>query len=261
MNEQIRHGSRGSVALFITCLVDLFRPSVGFAAVQLLEQAGYRVDVPEAQTCCGQPAYNSGDSDTAAGVAAQVIRTFSEYDYVVVPSGSCAATIIVHYPDLLRHDPALQSAARDLADRTWELTRFLAEVADIEVRDTSFDGKVAYHDSCSGLRELGIREQPRELLAGVHGLRLQEMEDRDVCCGFGGTFCVKYPEISERMVDNKLDAIRDTGASTLLSGDLGCLLNMAGRMYRRGMHVRAYHVAEVLAGMGDEPAIGEGRKR
>jgi len=261
MNEQIRHGAGTTVALFVTCLVDLFRPSVGFAAVHLLERAGFRVEVPEAQTCCGQPAYNSGDSITAAGLAAQVIRTFSEYDYVVAPSGSCAATIIAHYPDLLRHDPALQAAARDLADRTWELMRFLAEVADLEARDTTFEGSVTYHDSCSGLRELGIREQPRQLLSGVHGLRLHEMEDRDVCCGFGGTFCVKYPEISERMVDDKLDAIRDTGASTLLSGDLGCLLNMAGRMHRRGMQVRAYHVAEVLAGMSDEPAIGEGRKR
>lgn len=260
MTDKTESGNQGVVALFVTCLVDLFRPAVGFATVRLLEDAGYRVEVPEQQTCCGQPAYNSGDNYHAIALAKQVIETFSGYDYVVVPSGSCAGTITAHFPDLLRRDPALQDAAYRLAEKTWELTRFLTEVAGVQRLDASYDGKVTYHDSCSGLRELGIRQQPRKLLGCVSGLQLEEMEDTEVCCGFGGTFCVKYPEISTRLVSDKIEHIQGTGAATLLSGDLGCLLNIAGRMQRLGVPVRAYHVAEILADMGDQPAIGEGEK-
>ncbi len=251
-----------TVALFATCLVDLFRPNVGMATVKLLEQAGYRVEVPEQQTCCGQPAYNSGDDARAAALARQLIRQFESYQYVVVPSGSCAGTIITHYPELFRADKEWQDAAYRLAERTWELTRFLTEVAGLSLDgNAAFAGRTTYHDSCSGLRELDIRKQPRELLSQVTGLELVEMEERDTCCGFGGTFCVKYPEISERMVSNKVDCIRKTGAGTLLAGDLGCLMNMAGRMQRLNVPVRAYHVAEVLAGMADGPAIGEEESR
>lgn len=251
-------GERGTVALFVTCLVDLFRPSVGLAAVRLLENAGYRVEVPEAQTCCGQPAWNSGDNRRAAALAAQVLDAFRDYRHVVVPSGSCAGTLVKSYPALFADDPERLQQARDLAQRTMELTRFLTEIAGAGVC-AHFSGTATYHDSCSGLRELGIREQPRQLLSGVTGLQLREMADTEVCCGFGGTFCVKYPEISERLVSDKVATIRDSGADTVLSGDLGCLLNIAGRLQREGSPVRAFHVAEILADMGDSPAIGEGK--
>ena len=261
MTENRSSSAGKRVGLFPTCLVDLFRPSVGFATVKLLEDAGYSVDVPDGQTCCGQPAYNNGDDERARGLARQVIEAYRGYDYVVVPSGSCGGTIITHYSEMFRNDREWQDAAMELAGRTWELTRFLREVAQVESLQANYTGKVTYHDSCSGLRELNIREQPRQLLTGVTGLELREMADTDVCCGFGGTFCVKYPEISERMVSNKVENIRQTGADTLLAGDLGCLMNMAGRLQREGVPVKAYHVAEILAGIDDTPAIGEGETR
>lgn len=248
------------VALFVTCLVDLFRPSVGMAAVKLLEEAGCRVAVPEAQTCCGQPAYNSGDRQDAKRLARGVIAAFEGFDYVVAPSGSCAGMISHHYPALFADEPEWAARARDLARRTWELTAFLTDVCGVERVAARFDGSVTYHDSCSGLRELGVKRQPRRLLASVAGLTLQEMAEPEVCCGFGGTFCVKYPEISDAMVQRKTADIAATGAGTLLAGDMGCLLNMAGKLKREGSPVRARHVAEVLAGMADGPAIGEGRE-
>jgi L-lactate dehydrogenase complex protein LldE len=245
------------VALFVTCLVDLFRPSVGFAAVKLMQDAGCVVDVPEAQTCCGQPAYNSGDRKDTIAIARQVIEAFEGYDYVVAPSGSCAGMIMKHYPELFEGDPVWATRAEDLSARTHELVSFLTDVLKIEHVDAAFDGTVTYHDSCSGLRELGIHGQPRKLLADVEGLHLRELPDANVCCGFGGTFCVKYPDISNRMVGNKADLIVETGAETLLAGDMGCLMNMAGKLQRNGANVRVRHVAEVLAGMTDTPAIGE----
>jgi len=245
------------VGLFVTCLVDLIRPSVGFAAVRLLEQAGCLVEVPRAQTCCGQPAYNSGDRADTRAIAAAVIEAFEGFDYVVAPSGSCAAMIREHYPPLFADDPAMAEAARDLAGRTHELISFLTDVRGLDAVEARFDGRVTYHDSCSGLRELRVREQPRALLATVDGVELTELPDADVCCGFGGTFCVKYPDISNVMVSTKADAIEGTGADTLLAGDLGCLLNMAGKLKRRGSAVQVRHVAEVLAGQTDTPAIGE----
>ncbi len=246
-----------NVALFVTCLVDLFRPSVGFAAVRLLESAGCRVSVPKAQTCCGQPAYNSGDRRSAIAVAEGVLGAFRDFDYVVAPSGSCAGMIKVHYPALFAGDPGRSAAALDLARRTYELTSFLTDVLGVTAVDARFDGEVTYHDSCSALRELGVMEQPRRLLDTVAGLRRTELPNADVCCGFGGTFCVKYPEISTDMVRKKASAVAATGAGTLLSGDLGCLLNIAGRLEREGSHVRVRHVAEVLAGSCANPAIGE----
>ncbi len=246
------------VGLFVTCLVDLFRPSVGFAAVKLLEAAGCTVEVPRAQTCCGQPAYNSGDQADTRAVAAGVIAAFSGYDYVVAPSGSCAAMIREHYPALFAGNPALEEKAAALAARTHELTSFLTDVRGMKKVDAAFAGRVTYHDGCSGLRELGIRDQPRALLGTVEGLDLTELVESEACCGFGGTFCVKYPEISNTMVSDKAERIEQSGADTLLAGDLGCLLNMAGKLSRTGAKVRVRHVAEVLAGMTDEPAIGEG---
>lgn len=243
------------VGLLATCLVDLMRPSVGFAAVKLLEDAGCVVDVPS-QTCCGQPAYNSGDRSTTRKLAAQVIQAFHGFDYVVVPSGSCGGMVIKHYPELFANDPNLLPEAEALAERTYELVSFLTDVMGVTAVQATFDGTVTYHDSCSGLRELGIREQPRRLLRTVRGLDLIEMTDPDVCCGFGGTFAVKYGELSNAIVERKADRIVESGARTIVAGDLGCLMNMAGKLSRRGSPTEVRHVAEVLAGMADVAPIG-----
>jgi L-lactate dehydrogenase complex protein LldE len=249
---------RHRVALFVTCLVDLYRPSVGFAAVKLLEDAGCQVEVPAAQTCCGQPAYNSGAKDLTKDIARQVIESFRGYDYVVVPSGSCGGMIHAHYPELFADDPEWLARARELAGRTHELVSFLTDVLGVTRVAASWPGgAVTYHDSCSGLRELGVREQPRALLRSIDGLSIAELPYAEVCCGFGGTFCIKYPDISDRMVGDKAANIAQTGAALLLAGDLGCLLNMAGKLKRQGSTVQVRHVAEVLAGALDTPAIGE----
>jgi L-lactate dehydrogenase complex protein LldE len=237
------------VALFVTCLVDLFRPSVGFAAVKLLEDAGCTVDVPAAQSCCGQPAYNSGDRADAKAIARQVIAAFAGYDYVVVPSGSCGGMIKTHYPALFADEPDMAAQAQALAARTYELVSFLADVLKHDHLVARYAGTVTYHDACSGLRELGIKDQPRRLLQSVAGLTLKEMATPEVCCGFGGTFAVKYPEISDKMVSDKAADIAATGADTLLCGDMGCLLNMAGKLARLGQPIAVRHVAEVLADM------------
>jgi L-lactate dehydrogenase complex protein LldE len=246
--------SQPHVALFVTCLVDLFRPSVGFAAVKLLEGAGCRVGVPR-QTCCGQPAYNQGDRADAVLIARQTIAAFSGYDYVVAPSGSCAGMLKKHYPLLFDATSPDGAAARDLAARTFELISFLTDVRGVDAVDASLAARATYHDACSGLRELGIKQQPRRLLASVRGLQLTELPDAEVCCGFGGTFCVKYPEISTKMVSDKAADIEATGADLVLAGDLGCLMNMAGRLKRQGSKVEARHVAEVLAGELEAPPI------
>jgi len=245
------------VGLFVTCLVDLFRPTVGFAAVKLLQEAGSTVGVPQAQTCCGQPAYNSGDRADARAIAAQVIAAFEPYDYVVAPSGSCAGMIREHYPALFADDSELQKRAQALAARTYELVSFLTDVRGVSRVPARFEGTITYHDSCSGLRELGVKRQPRTLLATVEGLRLAELPGAEICCGFGGTFCIKYPAISDKIVSEKTADIAATGAGTLLAGDLGCLLNMAGKLQREGRPIAVRHVAEVLAGMTDTPPIGE----
>ncbi len=252
----VRGGHRSPrVGLFVTCLVDLFRPSVGFAAVKLLQDAGCIVEVPT-QTCCGQPAYNSGDRATTAEIATQVFKAFRPYDYVVAPSGSCAGMIKRHYPELFDNDPNLVQEARALADKTYELVSFLTDVMGVRSVDAAFDGSITYHDSCSGLRELSIKTQPRKLLATVRGLDLVEMKNTDVCCGFGGTFAAKYGELSNGIVDRKANDVIDSGARTLVAGDLGCLMNMAGKLSRRGATTEVRHVAEILAGMADEPPIG-----
>lgn len=248
------------VALFVTCLVDLMRPNIGFAAAKLLEDAGCRVEVP-LQTCCGQPAFNSGDRKDAEDIAALMIETFAPYDYVVAPSGSCAGMIAKHYPELFQGDPNLAAKARAVAGKTHELISFLTDVMGVESVDARYDGTVTYHDSCSGLREMGVKSQPRALLASVAGVSLTEMNENETCCGFGGTFSVKYGEISDSIVTQKAGNIEASGAGTLLAGDLGCLMNMAGKLQRQGSAIKVRHVAEVLAGMADGPAIGEPQKR
>jgi len=250
------HPARPRVGLFVTCLVDLMRPSIGFAAAKLLEDAGCHVEVPS-QTCCGQPAFNAGDRKTAATIASQLIATFEGFDYVVAPSGSCAGMIRKHFPELFDQDPNLAERARALAEKTHELVSFLTDILGVSSVAAAFAGTVTYHDSCSGLRELGVKAQPRALLASVQGLDLVEMADSEVCCGFGGTFSVKYGPISDRIVTEKAEKIEAAEPDVLLAGDLGCLLNMAGKLARRGSTIEVRHVAEVLAGMTDAPAIGK----
>lgn len=248
---------RRQVALFVTCLVDAMRPRIGFAAIDVLESAGCDVHVPRAQTCCGQPALNSGDQRDAAAIARRTIEVLEGYPYVVVPSGSCAGTIRVHYPELFEHDPEWLARAQALAARTWEILAFLDEVCGWRPEGVALPATATYHDSCSGLRELGIKAQPRRLLRAVDGLALTPLAGEETCCGFGGTFCVKYPAISNSIADEKAAAVEASGAELLLAGDLGCLMNMAGKLHRRASPVRAMHTVEVLAGMGAGPAIGE----
>lgn len=251
--NQTKTGPR--VGLFVTCLVDLMRPNIGFAAVKLLEDAGCTVEVP-VQTCCGQPAFNSGDRKDATAIAAQTIAAFAGYDYIVAPSGSCAGMIRAHYPELFHGDPNLGPKANDMAARTHELVSFLTDVLGVKSVSARYEGAVTYHDSCSGLREMGVKSQPRALLATVEGLTLTEMAENETCCGFGGTFAVKYGELSDAIVSKKAENVEASGAPMLLAGDLGCLMNMAGKLQRRGSAVQARHVAEVLAGMAEEPPIG-----
>lgn len=252
---------RPIVGLFVTCLVDLFRPSVGFAAVKLLEEAGCDVRVPPTQVCCGQPAYNSGDNRDARKIAQQVIAAFEGFDYVVGPSGSCMATIRHEYPKLFAEEPTWRPRAENLAARTHELLSFLVHERKYAPRGVRCPTTATYHDSCSGLRELGIKDEPRRLLSAVADLSLTEMQDAETCCGFGGTFCVKYPNVSVKMVDDKIANATDTGAEVLLGGDLGCLLNIAGRVARQRRPLRVFHAAEILAGFGDTAAIGEPEKK
>ncbi|MBX9812505.1 MAG: (Fe-S)-binding protein [Burkholderiales bacterium] len=240
------------VGLFVTCLVDLFRPGIGFAALKLLEAAACEVIVPQTQTCCGQPGYNSGDRAAALALARKVLAEFEACDYLVAPSGSCSGMIRTHYPDLFSGNPDELKRIERLCARTYDLTDFLVNVVKLEHVPGRFDGTVTYHDSCSGLREMGVKSQPRQLLAKVPGLKLAEMAEAETCCGFGGTFAVKFGEISTRLADNKCGNIAASGADAVVLGDLGCMLNIEGRLRRRGdMKTQVLHVAEVLAGTND----------
>jgi L-lactate dehydrogenase complex protein LldE len=237
------------VGLFVTCLVDLMRPSIGFAALKLLEAGGAQVYVPPTQTCCGQPAYNSGDRDDTIALARKVVEEFEGCDYLVAPSGSCSGMIKTHYPDLFRDDPTMRARVAALTAKTWELTSFLVEVLKLERVPGAFDGTITYHDSCAGLREMGVKRQPRTLLDRMPGVKLREMSEPEQCCGFGGTFSIKYGEISARLADNKCQDVAATGADALVLGDLGCMLNIEGRLRRRGDYrTEVLHVAELLAG-------------
>lgn len=242
------------VGFFVTCLVDLMRPSIGFAAIKLLEAGGAQVVVPAKQTCCGQPGYNSGDRKGAIALATKLIGEFEACDYLVAPSGSCTGMIKTHYADLFRDDPAMLRRANALGAKTWELTDFLVNVLKLEAVPGKFIGTVTYHDSCAGLREMGVKEQPRKLLAKMTGLTLKEMTECETCCGFGGTFSIKYGEISSRLADNKCEFVAQAGADAVVLGDLGCMLNIEGRLRRRGDTTKVLHVAELLA--GDELQAG-----
>lgn len=234
----------------------MFRPQIGFAAAKLLEDAGCEVAVP-VQTCCGQPAYNGGDAKDAAALAKNVIAAFEPYDFVVVPSGSCAGMIGVHYPRLLADDASWKARADALAAKTHELFSFLVRIRGMKSVSAECHATAAYHDSCSSLREMGVGSEPRALLASVNGLQLRELEEPYTCCGFGGFFSVKYPEISAKMGADKIADARAHGSELIIGGDLGCLLHLSGILARRGEKIAVRHAAEVLAGMGSEPAIGE----
>ena len=241
------------VGLFYTCLIDTMRPEIGFSVLKLLESAGCEVVVPEGQTCCSQPAYNSGDREGALALAVKFLAEFEDVDYIVIPSGSCGGMVRVHYADLFAGDAMLMARYGLIRPRIYELTEFLHDVLHLDaaslIGQSGFAGRVTYHDSCCGLRELGVEAQPRALLAHVPLLQLREMKDCRTCCGFGGTFSLKYGDVSTAIVDDKCANIRASGADAVVLGDLGCMLNIEGRLRREGdMYTRVLHVAQVLAG-------------
>ena len=241
------------VALYVTCLVDLMRPSIGFATLRLLEGAGCEVVVPPGQTCCGQPAWSAGNRAVASDLARKAIAELEGFDAVVIPSGSCADHVRHVYPQLLAEDPVWAERAAKVAAKTHELTSFLVDVLKVSDVPAAFQGSVTYHDSCKGLRGLGIKQQPRALMSKVNGLEIREMGESEECCGFGGAFSVKFGDVSTRIVDRKCESIAAAGADAVVGGDLGCLLNIEGRLRRRGDETtRVLHIAEVLAGGSEQ---------
>ena len=241
--------SSPKVGLFVTCLVDLFRPNVGLSAVQLLVDAGCDVEVPSGQSCCGQPAYNMGEAEGARDLARMTIQSFESFDYIVAPSGSCAGMLKLHYPALFENDPEWSARAQEFSEKVYELVSFLTDVCSVRSVDARLECRAAYHDACSGLRELGIHDQPRHLLASVKGLELLELKEPHACCGFGGTFSVNYGDISNAILEKKTADIRSLGVDLLIAGDIGCLLNIEGKLKRQGLAIQVRHVAEVLAGL------------
>jgi len=235
------------VALFVTCMVDQLFPKVGIAMADVLERLGYQVDFPEQQTCCGQPAFNSGYRAEARTVARHFLKTFEGHERIVVPSGSCTSMVSHHYADLFEKEPETLARVHALEKRVFEFSAFLTEVAQVEDVGARFDGVVTFHDGCHALRELGIRSGPRRLLANVRGLELREMLPAEECCGFGGTFSVKFPELSGAMARTKIDAILKTGAGTVVSLDPSCLMQIQGVLSRMGSPIQTMHLAEVLA--------------
>src|SRR5271165_160929 len=237
----------GRVSLFVTCIVDQVFPNVGLAMADVLERAGYKLDFPPGQTCCGQPAFNSGYRESSRVVARHFLDVFRASEYIVVPSGSCTAMISHHYDDIFENDPEMRNKARDVAARVYEFSQFLTEVAKVDDVGARYEATVTYHDSCHALRELKIKDGPRRLLAKVKGLTLIEMDAAQECCGFGGTFSVKFPEISGAMARTKMESIVKTGASTVVSIDSSCLMQLEGAIRRAGLPIRTMHLAEVLA--------------
>ena len=235
------------VSLFVTCLVDQLFPEVGLAMAKVLERLGYETEFREEQTCCGQPAFNSGFVAEARGVARHFLNVFDSAEVIVVPSGSCCAMIRHHFTDLFHKDPSSKQAAGNLATRVYEFSEFLVEVAGIEDVGATFPSTVTYHDSCHALRDLKLKEQPRRLLRNVQQLELREMEPAEECCGFGGTFSVKFDDISSDMLDGKIEAILRTGADTVVSIDPSCLMQIRGGLSRRRLPVKTKHLAEILA--------------
>ena len=235
------------VEFFVTCVVDQFFPQVGRSAVSVLRRLGVEVKFNKRQTCCGQPAFNAGYRDEARQVAARVLDMYRDAEYVVAPSGSCTAMVRVFYPELFQHDPALLKKTQDLQKRFFEFSEFLVRVLKVDDLGARFAHRVTYHDSCHLLRELGVDEAPRKLLRKVQGIDLEEMEDYKVCCGFGGTFSVKFPEVSVPMGQDKIRAATAAGAEYLVAADGSCLMHLAGLIHRQGLALKTLHLAEVLA--------------
>ena len=235
------------VSLFVTCIVDQLFPKVGMAMARVLERLGYQVDFPEDQTCCGQPAFNSGYRHEARIVARHFLKTFEGSDPIVVPSGSCTAMISHHFAELFHKEPDTLARVHALEKRVFEFSTFLTDVAGVEDVGARMDGVVTFHDGCHALRELGIKSAPRRLLANVRGLELREMMPAEECCGFGGTFAVKFAELSGAMARTKIEAIERTGAATVVSLDPSCLMQIQGALSRAGSPIRTMHLAEVLA--------------
>ncbi|MGB7919873.1 MAG: (Fe-S)-binding protein [Desulfobacterales bacterium] len=236
------------VTLFVQCLVDGLYPEVGEAVVKIFRKLNLAVDCPADQTCCGQIAFNSGYRQEARVAAERFIRIFEKAEVVVCPSGSCVHMVRRYYPDLFRDSPAWRKRAEAVGDKTFELTQFLVDVMGVEDHGARYDGRITLHDSCQALRNLGIRAQPRRLIAKVAGLEFVEMKDSERCCGFGGSFSVKYPEISTAMVDDKVHNIIATGADAVTGVDISCLMNIQGRLSRMNSPVRVLHIAQLLAG-------------
>lgn len=251
---EMQNGRNIPVSLFFTCLVDVFYPRVGFATAAVLERFGAEVRVPLTQTCCGQPAFNSGNRREARKMARKFLHSFSGEGYIVTPSGSCASMVKNEYPALFRDEPKMLSLAALAGDRTYELSQFLVEILGVTDPRSTFRGKVTYHDSCHLRRGLGVVEAPRKLLRAIPGVTLVEMAESDRCCGFGGVFSIKYPHISCRMADDKIERILATGAGYVTSGDIGCLMNIGGMISRTGYPVKPIHLAEILAGEIEVPS-------
>ncbi len=235
------------VSLFVTCLVDQVFPEIGMSMVQVLERLGYQLDFPEDQTCCGQPAFNSGYRDEARTVARHFLDVFENCETIVVPSGSCSSMALHHFPELFAKEPETLTRVRSLHDRLWEFSTFLVQVAGVEDVGAKLDEVVTFHDGCHALREMGIKDAPRRLLAHVRGLELREMQPAEECCGFGGTFAVKFGELSGAIARTKVEAVMRTGARAVVSLDPSCLMQIRGALSRAGSDVRTMHLAEVLA--------------
>ncbi len=240
--------SNTNVSLFITCIVDSFFPRVGESMVKVLRRAGVQnITFPENQTCCGQPAFNSGYPDEAREVAIKFLEDFDDDRYIVSPSGSCVSMVSVFYKQLFENDEQYLRLSEKISGRIYEFSDFLINVLGISNVGAKYSGKVAYHDSCHALRELGISNQPRELLRNVSGLKLIEMDMHDACCGFGGTFSVKFPNVSTAMLEEKVQCIIDSGADTVVSTDMGCLMNIEGYMSRKSIPIKVHHISEILS--------------
>jgi L-lactate dehydrogenase complex protein LldE len=235
------------VSLFVTCVIDQLFPKVGIAMADVLERAGCNVEFREDQTCCGQPAFNSGYREEARTVARHFLKVFETAEYIVIPSGSCTAMVSHHFADVFEAFPAELAAAHALEPKVYEFSAFLTNVLKVDDVGAQFDGVVTYHDSCHALRELKITDGPRRLLAKVKGLELREMDIAQECCGFGGTFSVKFPEVSGAMARTKIDSIKRTGANTVVSIDSSCLMQLRGAIARAGLPIETKHLAEVLA--------------
>jgi len=240
------------VSLFIQCLVDTMFPEAAEAMVSVFDKLGVQYDYPLEQTCCGQPAFNSGYRHEAAAAAKRFIEIFESAEVIVCPSGSCTHMVRHHYPELFKDDPEMLERALAVGKKSFEFTEFLVDQLGVSDVGAEWDGSVTYHDSCHLSRGLGIAAQPRQLLENVTGLDFVEMKDSDTCCGFGGTFAVNYPEISIAMVDEKIENILASGAATVTGCDVSCLMNIKGRLSRRGETVKVVHIAEILSAKGGE---------